>query len=95
MTKHRAPAGRGIDGLKERARASAAALGHVVSRISEQRPGEYLGRCERCLTAALVIHPNDDTPSARTGDFYGGTATRLRCSSDEGRGTEHVERCSG
>jgi hypothetical protein len=76
----RAEAGKGLAGLKARAKAFARTLGHVVAYISTEdaEAGRYLGRCEAC-NAAVTLRLNDPKPARTTGDFFGGSATRLRC----------------
>lgn len=82
----RAPNGRGVAGIKERAKAAAAAMGHVVSIIREDSPRRWIGRCDRCLAAAVTIRPEDEKPNPKTGDFFGGSAVSERCTKEEEQG---------
>jgi hypothetical protein len=77
----RASAGKGLAGLKARARKAAEALGHNVPyiRTEDAERGRYLGRCDLCLTAAVTLRLNDPLPSKITGDFFGGSAARTEC----------------
>lgn len=81
-TTKRATPGHGLGGLKQRARATAEANGHRLSRFGASIRGDsYIARCRRtdgttCCDFAAVILPRLIDADGRG---FGGSAIRARC----------------